>query len=93
MRCVWATDIHLNFVNAQHRFQFAEAVLVEEPDIVLLGGDIGEADTHAQLRKCLRGGQTDTVGAAGNNSNLVLAKGGVSAHKLPWFNRLARQRV
>jgi len=45
MRCVWATDIHLNFVGARHRFSFAESVLANDPDIVLLGGDIGEANT------------------------------------------------
>lgn len=45
MRCAWATDIHLNFVSDRRRFQFAEAVLAEEPEIVLLGGDIAEANT------------------------------------------------
>jgi predicted MPP superfamily phosphohydrolase len=45
MRCVWVTDIHLNFVGDRHRFSFAESVLAHEPDIVLLGGDIGEAIT------------------------------------------------
>ena len=45
MRCVWATDIHLNFVDVRHRFRFAESVLAEEPDIVLLGGDIAGSDT------------------------------------------------
>ena len=45
MRCVWATDIHLNFVGDRHRFSFAESVLADDPDVVLLGGDIGEAST------------------------------------------------
>jgi len=45
MRCAWATDIHLNFVRDRHRFAFAESVLADDPDIVLLGGDIAEANT------------------------------------------------
>ena len=45
MRCAWATDIHLNFVGDRHRFSFAESVLAHDPDIVLLGGDLAEADT------------------------------------------------
>lgn len=44
MRCAWATDIHLNFVDGRHRYAFAESVLKHEPDIVLLGGDLAEAD-------------------------------------------------
>jgi 3',5'-cyclic AMP phosphodiesterase CpdA len=44
MRCVWATDIHLNFVDERHRFSFAESVLTHDPDIVLLSGDLAEAD-------------------------------------------------
>jgi 3',5'-cyclic AMP phosphodiesterase CpdA len=47
MRCVWATDIHLNFVAERHRFSFAESVLAHDPDIVLLGGDLAEADNVA----------------------------------------------
>jgi len=45
MRCAWATDIHLNFVDERHRFSFAESVSAHDPDIVLLGGDLAEADT------------------------------------------------
>ena len=45
MRCAWATDIHLNFVEDRHRFVFAESVLTHDQDIVLLGGDLAEADT------------------------------------------------
>ncbi len=45
MRCAWATDIHLNFVGDRQRFSFAESVLAHNPDIVLLGGDLAEADT------------------------------------------------
>ena len=45
MRCAWATDIHLNFVEGRHRLAFAESVLAHDPDIVLLGGDLAEADT------------------------------------------------
>ncbi len=45
MRCAWATDIHLNFVDERHRFSFAESVLSHNPDILLLGGDLAEAET------------------------------------------------
>jgi predicted MPP superfamily phosphohydrolase len=55
MRCAWATDIHLNFVEARHRYSFAESVLAHDPDIVLLGGDLAEADTVVPYLQELEG--------------------------------------
>ena len=52
MRLAWLTDIHLNFLNAQRRRDFAESVVDEEPDAVLIGGDISEAhDLAAHLKE------------------------------------------
>lgn len=45
MRAAWVTDIHLNFLNAEQVEAFCAAIRAENPDIVLLGGDIAEADT------------------------------------------------
>lgn len=42
-RCAWATDIHLNFVDAAGRRRFAEEVAAAEPAALLVTGDIGEA--------------------------------------------------
>ena len=55
MRCAWATDIHLNFVGERHRFAFAESVLAHDPDVVLLGGDLAEADTVVPYLQELEG--------------------------------------
>ncbi len=45
MRAAWVTDIHLNFLNAARVEDFCAALRAESPDIVLVGGDIAEADT------------------------------------------------
>jgi 3',5'-cyclic-AMP phosphodiesterase len=42
-RIVWATDVHLNFVDERRVDAFADALAALAPDHVLLGGDIGEA--------------------------------------------------
>ena len=49
MRLVWLTDIHLNFVPPLARLAFYAAILAEEPDAILLGGDIGEAPNLLQF--------------------------------------------
>ncbi len=41
----WLTDIHLNFVDYIDVITFADRILKENPDAVLVGGDIGEADS------------------------------------------------
>lgn len=43
MRLAWMTDIHLNFLGTQQIESFLNAVLKEEPDALLITGDIGEA--------------------------------------------------
>ena len=44
MRLVWATDVHLDFVDrAQAREVFCAAVASHQPDMLLLGGDIAES--------------------------------------------------
>lgn len=43
MRLAWATDIHLNFLSPAGIDHFCALVAAEEPDAVLLTGDISEA--------------------------------------------------
>ncbi len=45
MRALWITDIHLNFVGDAVRRRFLDRIRSEEPDVVLLSGDVGEAPT------------------------------------------------
>ncbi|MBA3542614.1 MAG: metallophosphoesterase [Deltaproteobacteria bacterium] len=45
MRATWLTDIHLNFLRPHALKVFYDAVKAEAPDVVLLTGDIGEADS------------------------------------------------
>lgn len=42
-RLAWATDIHLNFVDAAGFERFCDELLAPEPDVVLVAGDIAEA--------------------------------------------------
>lgn len=44
MRLAWLTDIHLNFFDDDSLDVFCDCVAGEEPDAVLIGGDIGEAN-------------------------------------------------
>jgi len=44
-RVAWLTDIHLNFIDYMDIIMFADRILKENPDAVLIGGDIGEADS------------------------------------------------
>lgn len=45
MRATWVTDIHLNFLQPAALNSFYEAVKAQKPDLVLVTGDIGEADS------------------------------------------------
>ena len=45
MKAVWITDIHLDFVEEEGISRFLESIDRENPDVVLLTGDIGEADS------------------------------------------------
>ena len=43
-RLAWLTDIHLNFI-APYKFDsFVSDIRQQQPDVVLLSGDIGEAN-------------------------------------------------
>jgi predicted MPP superfamily phosphohydrolase len=42
-RIAWATDIHLNFLEARQVEEFCRRVAATEPDGLMLSGDIGEA--------------------------------------------------
>jgi Icc protein len=51
MRLAWATDIHLNFVDATARRQFYDTV-GQDSDAVVISGDIGEStDVEGYLRE------------------------------------------
>jgi 3',5'-cyclic AMP phosphodiesterase CpdA len=43
VRVGWITDIHLNFLGDGEIDSFCKSILAAEPDILLVGGDIGEA--------------------------------------------------
>lgn len=49
MRLGWLTDLHLNFVHSLKRSAFYAHLREEKLDAVLLGGDIGEADSVTEL--------------------------------------------
>ena len=43
MRLAWLTDIHLEFAGDAGIEMLAQEVVVARPDVVLVGGDIGQA--------------------------------------------------
>jgi 3',5'-cyclic AMP phosphodiesterase CpdA len=45
MRLAWLTDIHLNFLLQMKAVDFLREVRAIEPDAVMIGGDIGEAQS------------------------------------------------
>jgi predicted MPP superfamily phosphohydrolase len=49
LRAGWLTDIHLNFVSPRKRSQFYSQLREQQLDTLLLGGDIGEANSVVQL--------------------------------------------
>ena len=49
MRAGWLTDVHLNFVSSSKRSRFYDLVREQKLDCLLLGGDIGEADSLIQF--------------------------------------------
>ena len=55
MRVVWATDIHLNFLNAGERASFFSSIRDHQPDAVFVTGDIAEAPSlHSLLDEMRR---------------------------------------
>lgn len=49
LRLGWITDVHLNFVRASKRTKFYTRLGENKLDALLLGGDIGEADSVAEF--------------------------------------------
>ncbi len=49
MRLLWITDIHLNFIPTPRRQAFYAHIRETQSDAVILGGDIGEADSSPLL--------------------------------------------
>ena len=54
-RLVWVTDPHLDFVRPDTAADFCAAVAAEQPDAVLVGGDIGEAPNVEYFLRLLEG--------------------------------------
>lgn len=50
-RMLWLTDLHLNFLTPQQIDDFLATVAAQRPDLVLVGGDIGEAPNVIGLLK------------------------------------------
>ena len=44
-RLAWATDIHLNFLGADAVERFCDTIVAAAPDALLVGGDVGEAES------------------------------------------------
>lgn len=54
MKLAWVTDIHLNFVSPRKAHAFCAQIVAAQPDAVLVGGDIAEADDLAAWLDFLR---------------------------------------
>ena len=49
LRAGWLTDIHLNFLSSESRSVFYRLIQREKLDVLLVGGDIGEANSVTQI--------------------------------------------
>lgn len=68
MRVVWATDIHLNFLEAEGRASFFSSIRDRRPDAVFVTGDIAEAPSlHAHLDEMRRAIQVPLYFVLGNH--------------------------
>lgn len=47
MRLAWLTDLHLNFLGSQEVTQFLDNIIEDNPDAILITGDIAEAHSLA----------------------------------------------
>jgi 3',5'-cyclic AMP phosphodiesterase CpdA len=57
MRLAWLTDLHLNFVKDEYRTALlVQAIESAGADAILVGGDIGEADSFAEYLEVLNVG-------------------------------------
>ncbi|HUG18962.1 MAG TPA: metallophosphoesterase [Planctomycetaceae bacterium] len=52
-RLAWITDPHLNFVSSERLEGFINEINESRPDILLIGGDIGEADSFEKYLHAL----------------------------------------
>jgi predicted phosphodiesterase len=52
-KIAWLSDIHLNFLPAEAVREFMAQVLSDNPDLVVISGDIAEADTLARYLRML----------------------------------------
>lgn len=50
-RVAWLTDIHLSFVEEENRQEFVDHLVESEAELMLLGGDIGEANNVVAFLK------------------------------------------
>lgn len=55
MKILWATDIHLNFVNSVKLDAFCYKITALNPDAVLVGGDIAESGSLINILSTLEG--------------------------------------
>ena len=55
MRLAWLTDIHLNFVTRPGIEALAHEIHTGRPDVILIGGDIGHADSVVAYLELLSG--------------------------------------
>jgi 3',5'-cyclic AMP phosphodiesterase CpdA len=56
VKIAWTTDLHLNFVDDEGVDRFIADVRQIRPDAILIGGDVGEADTFAGYLERLAAG-------------------------------------
>ena len=47
-KLAWVTDIHLNFLVSEQRDKFIRTIAAHEPDLLLISGDIGEANDFGE---------------------------------------------
>jgi predicted MPP superfamily phosphohydrolase len=52
-RIAWATDVHLNFVKGDGVERFCRMLVADDPDCVLIAGDIAEAPTVVSMLAAL----------------------------------------
>jgi predicted phosphohydrolase len=57
-RLVWITDPHFNFITVGRFCDFVKEVLAHKPDAVLLGGDIGQANSVGMFLRMM----AETIG-------------------------------
>lgn len=53
-RLAWLTDLHLNFADGPARSRLAEEIRLAQPDHLLVGGDIAEADSFVTSLEWLK---------------------------------------